>query len=122
MNEDGECRHGLAEGTCASCRGPSIRRAQPEARAGSAREPWAPYEDRFNRRPETFAAYVDVWKRSSAAQQFPGGWTAFSRAASAEPAIDPLLVRRAEEVMEQFGYASCPKTAGVGRRWRRVAS
>jgi hypothetical protein len=79
--------------------------------------PWEPYRGRYGRRPETFEAYVEVWKRLSGAQQFPGGWTMFSRAASAEPAIDRGLVRRAEELMRLGGYVSGPKERGVGRRW-----
>lgn len=114
-----ECAHGLTVETCGSCRktlGPKRPGPTPTA---SPDEPWAPYANRFAARPETLAAYVDVWKRSSAARSFSGGWSTFSRAASAEPAIDPGLVREAERLMEQYGYVSDGKRPGVGRRWWR---
>ena len=37
--------------------------------------PWDKYRDRYNARPETFDAYVDVWTRVPEVQQsFGDGW------------------------------------------------
>lgn len=118
MEED-ECIHGLATGTCRSCSSRFVeRRASPSDRSGAI---WEKYRERYATRPETFDAYIDVWRRSSTAQAFVGGWTAFSKAANAEPAVDPASVSHAEEIMRQFGYESEAKVPGVGRRWHRAS-
>lgn len=115
-----ECEHGSDPSTCGVCQ----RSAAPKPSGGSGRSPgeagvpiWEKYRERYGNRPETFEAYVEVWQRSSGARDFPGGWTAFSRAANAEPAIDADLVARAEQLMRLHGYETGPKEHGVGRRW-----
>ena len=115
---DDECKHGLTESTCSLCRPAAPVERSQGGRAPSSR-PWEPYRERYARRPETFEAYVDVWQRLSGAREFPGGWTAFSRAANAEPAMDSSLVQRAEELVRLAGYECGPKQPGVGRRWWR---
>jgi hypothetical protein len=88
-----------------------------ESRAGSVLVQVEQYRSRYGPRPETFEAYVDVFDNVPGADDFPGGWTNFSRAANAEPAMDGELVRRAEELMATGGYESTPKEPGKGRRW-----
>ena len=84
--------------------------------------PWDNYRDRFNQRPETLDAYVDVWKRVPEAQQSFGGWVGFMQAANAEPswvANRPERVRIAEEIMRSAGYevgSTTPRGAGGGSR------
>lgn len=113
-----ECEHGSDPSTCGVCR----RGARPATVGISVGDAggvpiWEKYRDRYGNRPETFEAYVDVWQRSSGARDFPGGWTAFSRAANAEPAIDADLVARAEQLMVLHSYYAGPKEPGIGRRW-----
>lgn len=120
-----ECEHGSDPATCGVCRRQSSDVTTPRAAGQRSATPGAPiwdkYRTRYGNRPETFDAYVEVWQRSSGARDFPGGWTAFSRAANAEPAMDADLVARAEELMRLAGYEAAPKEPGVGRRWRRTA-
>lgn len=115
-----ECEHGSDPTSCSVCRRSSSASStsSPANRERAVGIPiWEKYRNRYSNRPETFDAYVDVWQRSSGARDFPGGWTAFSRAANAEPAIDADLVERAEELMRLAGYEAAPKQPGIGRRW-----
>jgi hypothetical protein len=82
--------------------------------------PWEKYRDRYNGRPETFDAYVDVWNRLPAAQASFGGWVAFSQAANAEPAWvkdRPERVRTAEHLMRTGGYEIGLATERGARQW-----
>jgi len=85
--------------------------------------PWDKYRDRYNERPETFDAYVDVWNRMPAAQSSFGGWVGFAQAASAEPSWvkhRPDRVRAAEEIMCSAGYEVGSPTKRGARRWVRL--
>jgi hypothetical protein len=88
-----------------------------DPRSGSVLGQVEQYRSRYGPRPETFEAYVDVFDNVPGAGDFPGGWTTFSRAANAEPAMDEELVRGAEELMAAGGYEPAPKEPGKGRRW-----
>ena len=82
--------------------------------------PWDRYQDRYNERPETFDAYVDVWSRVPEAQSSFGGWVAFAQAASAEPNwVTHHLERvlQAERIMHIGGYEVGPSTQRGARRW-----
>ena len=82
--------------------------------------PWEKYRDRYNGRPETFDAYVDVWNRLPATRASFGGWVAFSQAANAEPAWvkdRPERVRTAEHLMRTGGYEIGPATERGARQW-----
>jgi hypothetical protein len=80
---------------------------------------WDKYESRFPARPETFAAYVDVWTRVPAARRAFSGWVSFSQAANAEPAQRRDRVRAAEDLMRQGGYQIGAATPRGARRWVR---
>lgn len=130
-----DCRHGLAVGTCSICKAESVgstrrspkgsplRRSGSESRSARSRRWWpsgakhSNHQPRYNARPETFKAYEDVWKNVRGAKSFKGGWTAFSRAANAEPAMPRRKVRKAERLMMKGGYVSDEKAPNVGRRW-----
>jgi len=86
---------------------------------------WEQYRDRYTQRVGTFEAYVEVWQRNRTAQQRFGGWSIFSRCASAEPAMQreqPERVALAEEVMRSEGYTIGPSTARGARTWVRRRS
>lgn len=85
------------------------------------RDEWTKYWPRYAApRPDTFHAYVDVWKRNvGSVRQTFGGWPSFTMAANAEPAQDPARVAEAERVMELGGYEIGPCTPRGGRTWRR---
>jgi len=81
---------------------------------------WERYRARYNGRPETFEAYVDVWNRLPAARASFGGWVAFAQAANAEPAWvrdRSDRVRTAEHVMRTGGYEIGTPTERGARRW-----
>ena len=82
--------------------------------------PWDKYRDRYNERPETFDAYVDVWTRLPEAQSSFGGWVGFMQAANAEPSwVKNRLERvlRAEEIMRAGGYEIGSPTERGALRW-----
>ena len=82
--------------------------------------PWDKYQSRYNARPETFDAYVDVWTRVPEAQLSFGGWVGFVQAANAEPswvANRPDRVRVAEAIMRKGGYETGAPTDRGARRW-----
>ncbi len=88
-----------------------------------ARVTWDKYRHRYNARPETFDAYVDVWKRVPEAQQAFAGWVGFAQAANAEPSLlqkHPERVEAAEAAMRSGGYDLGPPTERGARRWVRV--
>ena len=78
---------------------------------------WSRYESRFSARPETFRAYVDVWRRVPRTQQSFRGWAAFTQAASAEPKQSTEKVREAEACMRLGGYELGALTQRGARRW-----
>jgi hypothetical protein len=78
---------------------------------------WERYRERFGARPETYDAYVDVWRHVPEARQRFTGWVSFSQAASAEPSQRRDRVRAAEELMRAGGYEVGPSTARGARRW-----
>lgn len=83
-------------------------------------EAWEQYEDRYRERPETYAAYVDVWTLVPRARQEFTGWAIFSQTANAEPKQrrdNPDRVRVAEEIMIAAGYEIGPPTTRGARRW-----
>ena len=85
--------------------------------------PWEKYRDRYNARPETFDAYVDVWNRLPEVRVLFGGWVGFAQAASAEAswvANRPERVRAAEDLMRKAGYEIGEPTEKGGRRWIAV--
>lgn len=115
---DGECIHGMPDGTCSICKAPASARSRPTAtRSRAASGDPEQYRVRYSSRPETFDAYLDVYRRLQGARNFPSGFAKFTQAANAEPAIDADLVRRAEELMRLGGYEPSEKLPGVGRRW-----
>ncbi len=131
MTDDNYCKHDLPPGTCSICSG----RDKPGtgARGGShgpsdaldTPEALEKYRPRYlPNRETTFEAYVEVFFRSTAARQFHGGWTMFSRCANAEPklvATEPKLVARAEEIMRLAGYlADDSGRPNEGRRWLKI--
>jgi hypothetical protein len=82
--------------------------------------PWDRYRGRYNERPETFDAYVDVWTRVPDAQSSFGGWVGFVQAASAEPSWvkkHPDRVQIAEQIMRAGGYEIGSPTQRGARRW-----
>lgn len=83
------------------------------------RDEWTKYKDRYSLRPETFDAYVDVWKRIPEAHARFSGWASFSQAANAEPAQQPDRVRAAEECMRLGRYELGTPTKRGARRWHR---
>lgn len=83
------------------------------------------YRPRFNARPETFDALLDVWERSTAVRVSFRSWHRFGRCAIEEPskyaedthARDVLL---AQCFMRDHGYVpDGPKKPNVGLRWLR---
>jgi hypothetical protein len=132
ISHDDECKHGLATGTCSLCADQSgshsPRRRSSRGSPTSLTTPASleQYRARYPRdREATFEAYVDVFFRLSAARNFPGGWTKFSRCANAEPALvktERELVRRAEDLMKVGGYEvdDSGRARGRGRKWRKV--
>jgi hypothetical protein len=85
--------------------------------------PWERYRHRYNARPETFDAYVDVWTSVPEAQQAFVGWVGFAQAASAEPGWvrkHPERVQAAEIAMRSGGYELGPPTEKGARRWVRA--
>lgn len=118
---DDLCKHDMLPGSCSACKapaGPAAKKVPAAVRSSGARE-WEQYRERYGKRPETFEAYVDVWNRFASARAAFGGWSTFSRAANAEPAMPPEQVRRAEELMRLGGYEAGPKLQRAGRRWFR---
>jgi hypothetical protein len=84
---------------------------------------WQQYEGRYSLRPETYAAYVDVWNRLPEARQEFSGWASFSQAANAEPAQvvnKPDRVHVAERIMRRGGYELGPPTRRGARRWQKA--
>jgi hypothetical protein len=80
---------------------------------------WEKYEVRYRSRPETFHAYVDVWKRFPEMHgEFPG-WIGFSQAANEEKAQDSQRVARAKHHMWAGGYEIGTPTERGARRWRK---
>ena len=83
---------------------------------------WEQYEDRYRQRPETYAAYVDVWTTEPAARAEFTGWAVFSQTANAEPKFRrdlPERVRIAERIMRSAGYEIGEPTKRGARRWVR---
>lgn len=81
---------------------------------------WEQYESRYAERPETYRAYVDVWRRVPEARRTFSGWASFSQAANAEPAQverHPDRVRAAERLLRAAGYELGPLTRRGARRW-----
>jgi hypothetical protein len=100
-----------------NCRRSPVVDPEPDR---SAMPPWDRYQDRYNERPETFDAYVDVWNRVPEAQTSFGGWVAFAQAASAEPSWAKQRLERvldAERIMYAGGYEIGPPTPRGARRW-----
>lgn len=130
MADDGYCKHDLAAGTCSICSGRDLSTSAGAPGGSSADVLTSPeaiekYRERYlPHREATFEAYVEVFFRLSGARSFPGGWTAFSRCANAEPALvrdEPKLVAHAEELMCAAGYE--PDDSGrpnAGRRWAKT--
>lgn len=85
--------------------------------SSTVRDTWSQYRSRYGSRPETFDAYVDVWKNVTKARQSFTGWASFSQAANAEPAQSGDRVTAAEEAMRLGGYELGPATARGARRW-----
>ncbi len=84
---------------------------------------WEQYRDRYTLRPETFEAYVDVWKANPSARMHFTSWATFSQCASAEPKRvkeEPHKVKRAEELMKAGGYSIGASTPRGARRWVRA--
>lgn len=83
-------------------------------------EPWEQYENRYRERPETYAAYVDVWNRVPRVRREFTGWAVFSQTANAEPKQrrdNPDRVKLSEEIMVAAGYEIGPPTLRGARRW-----
>ena len=84
---------------------------------------WEQYRPRYAAtRPETYEAYVDVWRRSTAARSKFTSWADFSQCANAEPARrrgQPDRVAEAERIMRACGYEIGPDTVRGARRWFR---
>ncbi len=83
---------------------------------------WEQYENRYTERPETYRAYVDVWRRVPGARRLFSSWASFSQAANAEPAQverHPDRVRAAEGLLRQGGYELGSLTRRGARRWIR---
>jgi hypothetical protein len=83
------------------------------------RDTWSQYRARYNSRPETYDAYVDVWNRISGSRDAFRGWASFSHAANAEPAQSGDRVR-GEECMRLGGYELGSTTSRGARRWFKV--
>ncbi len=81
------------------------------------RDTWSMYKERYNQRPGTFDAIVDVWQRVPRAQQSFTGWSSFSQAANAEAARSPDRVLAAEQAMEAGGYKLGSPTVRGARQW-----
>jgi len=84
---------------------------------------WEQYQDRFNQRPETYNAYVDVWTKNPSARMHFGSWSMFTMCASVEPRLArevPHKVKRAEELLKAGGYKLGTPTARGARRWIRA--
>lgn len=121
----------MLPGTCSSCKEPTGGTARRGGGAsGEILDTPASvekYRDRYpGDREATFEAYVEVFFHGpTGARSFPGGWTAFSRCANAEPALveqEPKLVARAEELMRLAGYeADDTGRPRKGRRWFKIA-
>ena len=133
MSNDEWCMHDQVLGTCTICSGKDVPTTRSSTRASATAEvldsPAAleKYRSRYpGDREATFEAYVDVFFRLTGARAFPGGWTALSRCANAEPALvarEPALVARAEELMRAGGYeADDTGRPQKGRRWVRRVS
>ena len=79
------------------------------------------YRERYaSERPETFDAYVDVWKRSSSAHTDSSGWALLSQCANGEHAKAremPSRIRKAERIMTDAGYRIGRTTKRGARRW-----
>ena len=83
---------------------------------------WEKYKGRYSERPETYDAYVDVWKRVPAASEEFSGWPIFTQMASAEPDKwnrYPDRVRKAERFMREGGYEMGAPTKRGARRWTK---
>lgn len=128
VDEDDDCKHGLAAGTCSVCSGKETALGSTRSKAGGRSEaldnPEAIEKYRMHYpgdREATFDAYVKVFFEMPEANKFPGGWTAFSKSANAEPkrvSDDPALVTYAESLMRKAGYeADDSGRPGRGRRW-----
>jgi len=131
MAEAEFCEHDSFPDTCSACRGPASTKPGGSGRAGGSPtvldtpEALERYRERYQPdREDTFEAYVEVFFRLSAARDFPGGWTMFSRCANAEPALvrtEADLVARAADLMRAAGYvhddSGRPRR---GRTWRKT--
>ena len=91
--------------------------ARKEGGANMIKDTWSQYESRYSSRPETYAAYVDVWNRVPTSRDAFTGWVSFGQAANAEPAQSGDRVRAAEEFMRLGGYKLGPLTSRGARRW-----
>ena len=85
---------------------------------------WEQYEDRYTQRPETYAAYVDVWTTVAEARSEFTGWAIFSQTANAEPKrrrdhADKVKV--AEQIMRSAGYEIGAPTSRGARRWVKAS-
>ena len=84
---------------------------------------WEQYRPRYAAtRAETYDAYDDVWRRSTAARSQFTSWADFSQCANVEPARvwdQPERVAAAEAIMRACGYEIGPSTARGARRWFR---
>jgi hypothetical protein len=86
---------------------------------------WEQHEHKYRLRPETYAAYVDVWTRIPDARDAFTSWGTFSQAANAEKNQRVQFserVRRAEEFMGIGGYEIGLPTVRRARRWRRIGA
>jgi hypothetical protein len=127
--DEGECRHGMATGTCSICKEPEqFRSSGRRPLRGSPQTLDTPasvekYRERYSQdRYATFDAYVDVYFRD--VKHFPGRWTHFSRCASAQEERvknAPEQVSHAEQYMRVAGYEAddSGREHGRGRRWFR---
>lgn len=128
--DDDECIHGQLPSTCSICRSPKKVIRETGSWGGTERILDSPeaiehYRARYSpERQPTFDAYKYVFFHLQGARDFPGGWTMFSRCASAEAALTeshPELIQRAEELMRQAGYELDDSgRPGKGRKWFKV--
>lgn len=85
---------------------------------------WEQYRDRYeSERPDTFAAYTEVWQRDASVRRKFSGWAIFARCANAETSTireTPDLVREAEALMSRNGYRIGSTTESGARTWSRT--
>jgi hypothetical protein len=130
--DDEECKHGLAPHTFSYCNSEttqSPQRTVHDAGCQQVLDSAAAHEKYRHKYPPgrraTFDAYVEVFFRLSAARSFPGGWTNFSRCATAEQTLlrnEPRLVTQAEELVRTAGYELDDSgRPGRGSKWWKAS-